>query len=107
MSAESDPNGLSPHEPGAKLDAGKPRVGLVMGGFAKALTEVAKVGTFGIGKYSENGWRQVDSGAERYTDAAFRHLLQSSSEALDQESGISHLAHAVWNLLAVIELNEK
>ena len=34
---EQDPNGKSPHELGAKLDAGKIRPGLVLGGFARAL----------------------------------------------------------------------
>lgn len=34
---EHDPTGRSAHEPGAKLDAGKPRCGLVLGGFSRAL----------------------------------------------------------------------
>lgn len=34
---ESDPHGKSQHDPGAKLDAGKLRAALVLGGFANAL----------------------------------------------------------------------
>lgn len=33
---ELDPHGTPPNEPGAKLDAGKTRAGLVLGGFARA-----------------------------------------------------------------------
>lgn len=51
---ESDQTGRNPSESGAKLDAGKPRLGLVLCGFARALQEVGKVGTFGAAKYSDN-----------------------------------------------------
>ena len=91
------------HTPGAKLDAGKVRLGLVLGGFRNALVEVGKVGTFGAAKYSDNGWLEVPNGEERYTDALFRHLL--GDEEVDSESGLLHLAHACWNLLAVLELH--
>ena len=43
---------FSQHMPGAKLDKDKPRPGLVLGGFAKALIEVSKVGTAGAKKYT-------------------------------------------------------
>lgn len=100
-----DPTGRNPHEPGAKMDAGKPRAGLVLGGFARALTEVAKVGTFGAAKYTPDGWRSVPQGRERYTDALFRHLLsEAAGEAADPESGLAHAAHAAWNALARLEL---
>ena len=42
---------VDPHTPGAKLDAGKPKVSLVVGGFSSAIKEVAKVATFGAEKY--------------------------------------------------------
>ena len=53
---EADPNGKRPNEAGAKLDAGKNRLGLVLCGFARALQEVGKVGTYGATKYTDNGW---------------------------------------------------
>ena len=92
---------IDQHAPGAKLDAGKPRPGLVLKGFRRALMEVAKVGTMGARKYSDNGWEHVPDGFNRYTDAMWRHLLE---EGLDEESGLPHLAHAAWNILAVLEL---
>lgn len=94
-----------PHAPGAKLDQGKPRVDLVLGGFPRALMEVAKVGTFGARKYSESGWLQVQDGQRRYADAGGRHwLLERMGELHDAESGLLHRAHRAWNALAELEL---
>ena len=100
--AETDPHGRDPHEPGAKLDAHKPRTGFVLLGFNRALTEVARVGTFGATKYTDHGWLSVPNGRERYTDALLRHLL--TDESHDPDSGLLHAAHAAWNALARLEL---
>lgn len=101
----TDPNGIDQHAPGAKLDNGKPRHGLVLGAFANALTEVAKVGTFGANKYSDNGWLSVPNGLARYTDAMLRHhFAEAGGEELDEDSGLRHAAHRAWNALAVLEL---
>lgn len=99
------PNGIDQHAPGAKLDNGKPRHGLVLGAFSNALTEVAKVGTFGANKYSDNGWLSVPNGLARYTDAMLRHhFAEAGGEELDEDSGLRHAAHRAWNALAVLEL---
>ena len=103
--AESDPNGIGKHAPGAKLDAGKVRVGLVLFGFARALEQVARVGTYGSEKYSDNGWMQVPDGVRRYTDALLRHLLaEAMGERIDPETGLPHAAHCAWNALARLDL---
>ena len=102
---ETDPHGRDPHEPGAKLDAGKPRVWLVLGGFPRALEEISKVGTFGAEKYSDNGWVDVPDGIARYSDAMGRHLLkEAAGEKLAPDSGLMHAAHTAWNALARLEL---
>ena len=101
---EKDPHGKLPNEPGAKLDAGKNRVGLMVSGFALALSRVAEVTTYGANKYTPNGWLSVSNGSERYSDAMYRHLLESVNHPIDTETGIEHLAHAAWNILAVLEL---
>ena len=101
---ESDPNGKSQHEPGAKMDAGKNRLGLVFNGFSLALQAVGAVGTYGANKYTEEGWKAVPWAKERYTDALLRHLFKEfNGEALDQDSGLSHAAHLAWNALARLE----
>ena len=102
---EEDPSGLDQHSPGAKLDQGKPMVSLVLGGFARALMEVAKVGTFGAKKYTPNGWMSVANGIDRYSDAKARHqLYEAMGEEHDPDSGLLHAAHEAWNALAVLEL---
>lgn len=60
---KADPNGIDQHAPGAKLDSGKPRHGLVLGAFANALTEVAKVGTFG-GQQVHGRWLALSTKRE-------------------------------------------
>lgn len=102
---EKDPNGKSAHEPGSKLDAGKPRPGLVLGGFARSLAAVVDVGTYGATKYTDNGWMEVPGGIARYTDAMHRHLLkEATGEWADPDTGIAHAAHAAWNALARLDL---
>lgn len=102
---ESDPNGILAGKPGAKLDAGKVRVGLMMQGFSRALFKVSEITTFGALKYSEGGWESVPDGIKRYTDAMQRHNLKvGMGEVLDPDSGELHLAHAAWNALAILEL---
>lgn len=100
-SGEQDPHGLDPHQPGAKLDAGKPDMSLLID-FSAALKEVARVGDYGAIKYSRGGWLQVPCGYDRYTSAMLRHTLVN--EPIDAESELLHAAHAAWNALARLEL---
>lgn len=102
---ETDPNGKDPHQPGAKLDAGKIRPALVLGGFARALIEVSKVGTYGATKYTENGWMEVPNGEPRYDDAGLRHwLYEKAGQECDIDTDLHHAAHQAWNSLARLDL---
>ena len=102
---EKDPTGRSQHAPGAKLDAGKLRPALVLGGFARALAAVTAVGTFGAAKYTDDGWISVPKGTERYDDACLRHwLAEKSGEPVDKDSELEHAAHTAWNALARLDL---
>lgn len=102
---EQDPTGRDQHAPGAKVDAGKVRVALVIRGFARALWKVSEVGTFGAAKYTENGWTEVPNGEARYADAQMRHFLKEAmGEQVDPDSNIEHLAHEAWNALAKLDL---
>lgn len=102
---EADPLNKSPHEIGAKLDSGKNRIGLVLNGFARALEEISKVGTYGAKKYTDNGWMNVPNGVERYTDAMYRHILEEAKhKPFDKDTGLLHAAHVAWNALAILDL---
>lgn len=93
---------------GIKFDEGKNRLGLVLGHFSTGLQEVGWVGTYGANKYTDNGWKFVENAEARYLDAMMRHLF-AHLEGIekDDESGYRHLAHAVWNGLALLTLTHK
>ena len=92
--------------PGVKHDQGKV-MGQLLGDFSRALLGVAEVGTFGANKYTRGGWLSVPEGEQRYYDALWRHLLQANQTDKDEESGLTHLEHAAWNILALIELKKR
>ena len=100
MEIDTDPTGRDVHDIGAKMDAGKVCAGALQE-FRHALLAVADVSTYGIGKYRRDSWQEVPDGITRYNDAMWRHLLQEGDDA---DSGISHMAHACWNMLAKLEL---
>ncbi len=86
-------------EGGTKHDEGKPLLALLP---VEALVEVGKVMTFGAKKYTAHNWR----GGFAYTrvaSAALRHLFaRISGKDVDEESGLSHLAHAVCCVLFLL-----
>ena len=104
IAAEIDPRGLKGNDPGAKFDSGKVRPSLILNDMPRAILAVAKVGTYGAEKYSEGGWKYVDDGIQRYTDAMDRHRIKEGVETRDGDSGLMHAAHAAWNALARLEL---
>jgi hypothetical protein len=102
---ETDPNGLAQHAPGAKLDAGKNRLSMVLFAFSRAIEAVGRCGTFGAAKYTDGGWQFVPNGEQRYTDALLRHLMrEGQGETHDPDSELPHATHAAWNSLARLEL---
>lgn len=67
------------------------------------IEEVVEVLTMGANKYSRDNWLNVSQ--LDYEAAAFRHLSKHMQGVEnDKESGHSHLAHAICNLLFVAEL---
>lgn len=72
------------------------------------IAEEAEVYAYGAKKYEAHSWRKVENAVEEYTAAMFRHLqAHFRGEEIDPESGLRHLAHARWNLGAVMELTRK
>lgn len=106
MPKETDPHNIPQHSPGAKLDANKQLPYTVLGAFSPALAEVTRVGTYGAQKYTKHGWISVPNGKERYYEAMMRHLLADlqTPESVDPDTQITHLAHAAWNILAILTL---
>lgn len=106
MTHNSDEYTQGSHQVGVKLDESKLQASLLLD-FSLALKRVAEVSAFGARKYTPGGWQFVKDGEKRYYDAFMRHLLDSRHEPFDKESGLPHLYHALWNLLAVVELSER
>ncbi len=102
---DTEPTGKNQHEPGAKLDGDKPRVGLMFKSFPRALLKVAEVVTFGAKKYSPLGHLEVENGIERYDDAKGRHILEGYITETDADSECLHMTHEAWNALTKLELH--
>lgn len=73
---------------------------------AKALAEVARVYGYGAKKYADHNWRKGYKWSLSL-DALGRHInaFQQGID-LDSESGIHHLAHAIFHCMALIEWKE-
>lgn len=74
-----------------------------------ALDEILKGYHYGASKYSEHNWRKGYKWSLSF-DALMRHLTAWwEGEDKDPESGLSHLAHAGWHVLALLwfQLNAK
>lgn len=109
MTKDTDPNNIDQHSGGAKLDAGKPDMSLLLM-FGKALYETMRVGTGGKIKYSRGGWQEVPDGINRYTAAMLRHVFEEHYEEFDPDlveylgEPTYHAAAVAWNALARLEL---
>ena len=88
-----------------RYNDGKPKMAYILK-FPKAMEAVARVKEFGAAKYFEDNWKQGKKPDSEYLNSAMRHLFaREAGEIYDQDSGCSHIGHAIWNLLAFIELN--
>jgi len=77
---------------GVKFDHGKPRWDLLP---FDVIEEIVKVLTMGAQKYEDHNWKKIENIPERYFAALMRHMAAwQAGETEDQESGLSHLAHA-------------
>lgn len=89
-------------EQGKRDNQGKKRFSIAPFG---ALEQVMAVGEFGAQKYGAKNY-QKGMPVSGFLDSAFRHAFVQfliKGEDTDQESGLPHLAHAAWNLLAALE----
>ena len=92
----------SKNKEGIKYDDEKPTVGEFITDFGPEMMEVARVWKFGADKYEKSNWKKLKDGKERYLNALVRHLIKADLEKVDEETGLSHYTHAVFNALAVL-----
>lgn len=72
------------------------------------LFEVGRVMEYGASKYGHMNWRKDPVTASTYFNAALRHLMEAwDSKPYDTETGRSHLALAVANLLILMDAEEQ
>lgn len=97
---------LTDNGKGKKYDTGKTMVGTLLRVFPDALWEIGRCIEFGTHKYPDpNNWKKVEGAKYRYLDSAIRHLLQHlRGVEFDDETGLPHIAHAGWNVLAILQL---
>ena len=87
-----------------KLEKTKPRIGLMISDFSNALLEVSKVTTFDAQRHAPGTWKLALDAQDRYADDMYRHLFARHQETVDAESKLSHVAHAAWNALVLLEI---
>lgn len=86
---------------GVKYDNDKPRWDLLCPGLVEEAVDVL---TFGAKKYGAWNWQKVSDSENRYFSALIRHIVAyKKGEKIDPESGKSHLAHALCNLMFLYE----
>lgn len=91
-----------------KNDSTKPALSFPLG-MSHALGLVATVMAYGAEKYEKDNWKlATGTDIDRYLDAALRHLsAHCSGELIDEESGNSHMSHALTSLMMYTELKGK
>lgn len=86
-------------------NAGKSPMGYIFE-FPSVLEVIGRVMEFGAAKYEDGNWRKGGKADKEYWDCLTRHLVKiKQGEVYDKDSGCAHLGHAIWNLLALMELN--
>jgi hypothetical protein len=90
---------------GTRFSAGKPA--MVWAPWAGML-EVCRVSEYGATKYAPLDWQRGQS-FTTMLNSGMRHLIAgiADPQKRDPESGRLHLAHAAWNLLAVLAFIEE
>lgn len=92
---------------GAKYNEGKlPLEKILFTQFPKAIQALAKCSLNGHDKYKEfdKDWlnfKRVEGGSQTYADAALRHSIDKGEL---NDSGLPHIFHKLWNVMAEVEL---
>ena len=90
---------------GIKWDRDKPKWHLLP---LELVEPIVQVMTFGAEKYEPDNWKRVPEAKNRYFSALMRHITAwQKGEKTDSETGISHLAHAGFNILYLMWFDKK
>lgn len=94
------------HTTGAQKEiAGKLRMDLIPPEVETALAEVL---TFGAEKYSDRNWEKGLQFEKHHLAAMYRHVNKWRRRIdNDEESGLNHIKHAMWHLMAIITQIER
>ena len=103
----TDDNELGMYRPDLNTrKLGKVQMELVDTGFPNALFAISEVMTWAAENkgYKPNDWKNLPDSFMAFTGAAGRHRVKRlRGEELDDESGLLHLAHEAFNVLALLE----
>lgn len=92
-------------EVAARHNEGKPDLSYILD-FPKTLVALARVCEAGAKKYDRDNWKKGGKPDAEYRASALRHQLKDATDGpLDPETNCLNLAHAIWNLAAMIENN--
>ena len=87
-----------PPETANHFSEGKPGVDQIP---PQVLLELGRVYEYGQKKYGRDNWLKGTAWSEFY-GSALRHVLKWwGGEDIDPESGLPHLSHAMWNIVAL------
>lgn len=95
---------------GKKNDVGKLPADIPIEQFPNAIEALAAVANYGHEKYELDiddwdNWKSVPDALFRYKQAKMRHYLaMKKGEKIDPESGLPHIFHYTWNVMAITEL---
>ena len=92
-------------EVAARHDKGKPKLHYILH-YKKAVETLCRILEFGAHKYSDFNWKKGGKPDAEYLAACVRHMTKHvNGEIIDPETGCSHIGHAAWNLMTLLELN--
>jgi len=86
---------------------GKPQLSFILQ-FPTAIAAHARVKELGAIKYERDNWKKGGKPDHEYLDACLRHISAfMEGETFADDTGCTHLAHAMWNIMALQDLNYK